>query len=62
MYDHTLYLRRKHFCCCCCCLQALSIEKILKFYVKDCSKINGKQMIKMPKKGESVDLKIMKGN
>ena len=49
MYDHTLYCGRKRFCY---CLQAFSTEKMLKCHVKDCFKINGRQMIKMPKNGE----------
>ena len=32
-------------------------EKILKRHIKDCFKINGKQTIKLPKKGEHVKLK-----
>ena len=47
MYDHALLCGSKHFCR--YCLQAFSTEKNLKCYVKDCFKINGKQMIKMPK-------------
>ena len=50
MYDHALHCRRKHFCC--YCLQAFSTEEILKRHIKDCFKINGKQRIKMPEKGE----------
>ena len=50
MYDHTLHCGRKHFCC--YCLQAFSTEKMLKCHVKDCFKINGKQMIKMTKNNE----------
>ena len=50
MYDYTLHGGRKYFCC--YCLQAFSTEKILQCHVKDCFKINGKQMIKMPKNGE----------
>ena len=34
-----------------------STEEILKCHIKDCFKINGKQRIKMPKKGEYVKLK-----
>ena len=34
------------------CLQAFSTEEILKHHIKDCFKINGKQRIIMPKKGE----------
>ena len=32
-------------------------KKILKRHIKDCFKINGKQTIKLPKKGEYVKLK-----
>ena len=55
MYDHTLQCGRKHFCC--YCLQAFSSEEILKSYIKDCFKINGKQTIKMPKKREYIKFK-----
>ena len=50
MCDHTLHLRRKHFCH--YCLQAFSTEEISKCHLKDCFKINDKQMINMPKKGQ----------
>ena len=52
MYDHTLHRGKKHFCR--YCLQALSTEKILKFYIKDYFKINGKERVKMPKKDEYI--------
>ena len=55
MYDHTLHCGKKHFCC--CCLQAFSTEEILKCCIKDCFKINCKQKIIMPKKGEFVKFK-----
>ena len=55
MYGHTLHGRRKHFCW--YCLQAFSTEEILKLHIKDCFKINGKQRIKIPKKGEYVNFK-----
>ena len=45
-YGQTLHCGTKHFC-----LQALSREEILKSHVNECSKINAKQMIKIPKKG-----------
>ena len=48
MYDHALHRGRKYFCC--YCLQDFSIAEILKSHVNDCFKINGKQMIQMPKK------------
>ena len=38
-------------------LQTLSTEEILKFHIKDCFKINSKQRITMPKKGEYVKFK-----
>ena len=38
-------------------LQAFKTEEILKHHIKDCFKINNKEMIKMPKKGEYVKLK-----
>ena len=51
MYDHTLHRGRKHFCR--YCLQA----EQSKCYIKDCFKVNGKQTIKIPKKGEYVKFK-----
>ena len=45
----------KHFCR--YCLQAFSIKEILKRHIKDCFKINGKQRIIMPRKGECVKFK-----
>ena len=56
MYDHTLHRGRKHFCY--YCLQAFSTKKILKRHIKACFKINGKQRIKMAKKGEYVRFEI----
>ena len=38
-------------------LQAFSTEQLLKCHIKDCFKINGKQKILMPKKGEYVKFK-----
>ena len=52
VYDHTLHRGTKHFCR--YCLQSFSTEEILKRHIKDCFKINGKQRIIMPKKGEYV--------
>ena len=52
MYDYSLHCRRKHFCR--YCLHAFITEEILKRHIKDYLKINGKQTIKMPKKGEYV--------
>ena len=56
MYDHTLHRGRKHICL--YCLQAFSTAKILKSHVNDLFNINGKQMVKMPKKGEYVRFKF----
>ena len=53
MYDHTLHRQKKIFCC----LQACSTEAISKRHIKDCFKINDKQRIAMPKKGEYVKFK-----
>ena len=58
MYDHTLHRERKHFCR--YCLQAFSTEKILKFHIKDCFKINGKKRIIMPKNVNTLNSKIMR--
>ena len=58
MYDQTLHRGRNYFCH--YCLQALSAEEILIFQVKDYLKINGKQLIKMPKNGEYIKLKNFK--
>ena len=58
MYDHTLQHGRKH--CCGYCLQPFIIEKILKYHVKDCFKIDVKQM-KMSKKVNMLDSKTMQG-
>ena len=42
------------------CLQSFNIEEILKCHIKDCFKINGKQKIIMPKKGEYIKFKNYK--
>ena len=55
MYNHTLQHRKEYFCR--YCLQAFSTEEILKCYIKDYFKINGKQNIIMPKKGKFVKFK-----
>ena len=47
MYDYTIYNGRKHFCR--YCLQAFTKAETLKFQIKDCFKINGKQSINIPK-------------
>ena len=55
MYEHTLQRGRKHFSR--FCLQAFRTAERLKSHIKDCFKINGKQTIKMPKKGEYIKFK-----
>ena len=55
MNDHTLHRGRIHVCC--CCLQTFCTEEILKLHIKDCFKINSKQMIGMPKTDEYVKFK-----
>ena len=54
MYDHSLNRERKYFCR--YCLQ----DYWLKHHIEGCFKINGKQRIKMPKKGEYVEFKNLK--
>ena len=39
------------------CLRAFRKTDALKCHIKDCSKINGNQIIKMPEKGEHVKFK-----
>ena len=55
MYDHTLHREKNHFCR--YCLQAFSTEEILKSHINDCSKINSKQVILMPKEDKYVKSK-----
>ena len=55
MYDHSLHREKKHFCR--YCLHAFIPEEISKCHIKDCFKINSKQTIKMPEKGEYVKFK-----
>ena len=55
IYDHTLPRGRKHFCR--YCLQVFRTAEKLKCHIKDCFKLNGKQTIKMPKKGEYTKFK-----
>ena len=42
------------------CLQAFCTKKILKRHIKDCSKINGKRRIIVPRKDEYVKFKNYK--
>ena len=55
MHDHTLHCARKHFCF--YYLQAFRTTEKLKFHIKNCFEIKGKETIKMPKKGEYVKFK-----
>ena len=48
MCDYTLHRRKKYFCR--YYLQDFRTVKKLKFHIKDCFKINGKQRIKMLKR------------
>ena len=58
MYDYSLHRGRKHFCR--YCLHVFITEEILNRHIKDCFKINGKQTIKKPNKGEYVKIKNFK--
>ena len=53
MYDDTLHRGRKYFFR--YCFQVVRTAEILKSHFNDCFKINGKQMIKMPKKMNMLD-------
>ena len=59
MFAHSLHYGRKSFCR--YCLHAFITEGILKRHFNDCFKINGKQTIKTPKKGEYVKFKNVEG-
>ena len=50
IYDCALHRGKKYFCR--YCLQSFSTDKILKTHVKVCFKVIGKQMVKIPKKGD----------
>ena len=58
MYGHKLQHERKHFCC--YYLLSFSTEEILKRYVKDCFKINGKKSIVCQSKVGMLDSKNLK--
>ena len=58
MCDHTLNLRRKQFFS--YCLQAFSTKEILKYHIKDCFEINGKQKLIIPKETNMLNSKITK--
>ena len=55
MYNYSIHRGRKHFCR--YCFHAFITEEILKPHIKYWFKINDKQTIKMPKKGEYAKLK-----
>ena len=52
MYNPSRHKERKYFCM--HCLQCFSSESILKKHTNNCSIINGKQAINMPKEGENI--------
>ena len=52
MYNQSKHKNKKHFCM--YCLQCFSSERILANHVNNCSTINGKQAINMPRKGEII--------
>ena len=58
MYDYSLHRGRKYFCG--YCSQYFITEEILKRHIKDCLNINGKQTIKMNKKVNMLNSKILK--
>ena len=60
MYDHLIHHGRKDFRY--YCLHAFITKEIFKCHIKDCFKINCKQMIKIPKKGEYVKSKYFERN
>ena len=55
MFDQTKHNCKKYFCM--YCLQCFSREDVLAEHVKNCLSINGKQAIKMPKKGQHVNFR-----
>ena len=55
MYDHSLHRERKHFWS--LLFTRFHYRRNFKVSIKDCFKINGKQTIKTPKKGEYVKFK-----
>ena len=55
MYDYILHRGRKYFCG--YCLLAFRTADVLKWHIKDCFKINVKQIIKMTAKGEYVNFR-----
>ena len=52
MYNQSKHKERKHFCM--YCMQCLSSESILEKHTNNCLTVNGKQAIKMPKKGGNI--------
>ena len=55
MFDQTKHNCKKYFCM--YCLQCFSREDVLAEHVENCLSINGKQAIKMPKKGQNVNFR-----
>ena len=58
MYDHTLHRGKKTFLPLLC--KSFQNKKILKRYIKDFSKINDKQRIRMSTKSEYIRFKTLK--
>ena len=58
MYDHSLHQGRQYFCR--YSLHVFNIKEILMRHIKDWFKINSKQTIKMPRKSEMLNSKILK--
>ena len=56
IYDYTIDRRRKHFFFL-LLLASFRTTDVLKYNIDDCFKINGKQKIRMPMKGEYVKFK-----
>ena len=58
MYDYKLQCGGKHFYY--YCLYVFSKKDIWKFFINDCLKMNGKQKIKMSKKVNKLDSKVLR--
>ena len=52
MYNKTKHKEEKHFCM--YCLQNFTTDQILLKHKDNCMVVNGKQAIRMPKKGENI--------
>ena len=52
MFNQSKHQNKKHLCM--FCLQCFSSESILAKHTNNCLRMNGKQAINMPKKGENI--------